>query len=590
MCTQDQWGVGQRIRLTSDILYGIARSLAYGFSHHNFYMFTGGSNFGFSAADGVTTAYAPDTAVDWLLLRHEPKFSTFAAFHRAIAALAPALLAAPLPPAPTPLGKSSEAALFGDVAFLSNRGYYADSSEAVLFRGAQYFLPNHTVVILQGKDVVFNTSAAPDGRLPAAGAGGAGGAGGASGAGSAPPAQPPAWSIITEAIGAGTRSAAAPRNSPPLEMLALTNNAVDYMYYSLPLPSATLNASELKVGTCGGSYVYAFIRTPGGEVSALPRLRLPVRPQATTHAQAQVQAQPLAGVEEEEEHVFALLGGGGMEGRASAAAAAAAAAPGTATLFIFISAMGLSTSPSPKSCKGLTSVAADKQDLTLLGWNSSWVLPGEARGYYTPQGAAAAPWAPVEPSGGTAPTSWFRALFDLPPAATGNSTAATGSTLPGSGSGNAQQQQQQQQQRYSYPPSAPPQLAYALDLTGATKGVLYVNGVNLGRYNLQAGQCAGSCAPPQHGSYCYIHWRNCGAPTQRYYHVPTALLQERGNLVVLFEETATVPVAGQGPVAPSPPPVPQQGRQGRGLSAAPPGAPRNLATVQLLALTEHPLQ
>ena len=41
------------------------------------YMLTGGSNWGLTAADAVTTAYAPDTAVDWLLLRHEPRFSAF---------------------------------------------------------------------------------------------------------------------------------------------------------------------------------------------------------------------------------------------------------------------------------------------------------------------------------------------------------------------------------------------------------------------------------------------------------------------------------------------------------------------------------
>jgi hypothetical protein len=179
-------------------------------------MLTGGSNFGFSAADGVTTAYAPDTAIDWLLLRHEPKFSTFAAFHRTIAALAPALLAAPLPPAPTPLGNTSEVSSFGDVAFLSNRAYFADASEVVFFRGAQFFLPNHTVVILNGTTVVFNTSAAPDAapaRQP-------------SPPQPPPRAAPPAWGVITETIGAGTRTATPATNSPPLEMLNLTNKYV----------------------------------------------------------------------------------------------------------------------------------------------------------------------------------------------------------------------------------------------------------------------------------------------------------------------------------------------------------------------------
>lgn len=54
----DQWGAAQRIRRPSDILYGVSRAVAYGLSHHNFYMFTGGNNYGFSAANGVTTACA----------------------------------------------------------------------------------------------------------------------------------------------------------------------------------------------------------------------------------------------------------------------------------------------------------------------------------------------------------------------------------------------------------------------------------------------------------------------------------------------------------------------------------------------------
>jgi hypothetical protein len=392
------------------------------------------------------------------------------------------------------------------VAFLSNRGYFADSSEVVAFRGAQFFLPNHTVVILNGTAVVFNTSAAADAPPPLP----------------LPPRRPvaaPAWGTITEAIGAGTRTAAPAANARPLEMLNLTNNEVDYMYYSLQLDTP-LNASELKVSTCGGEYVYAFAREGGG--GALVSL-LPAQP-----ARAPRDA-----------HAFSLPGEG----------------PAATALYILVSAMGLSTSPRPGSCKGLTAVAAGKRDLTLAGWASAWVLPGEEKGYYTPAGAATAPWAPVDASGGAAPTSWFRATFDLPP--------------PPPASGGP-----------AYPPGAPPQLAYAMDLLGATKGVLYVNGVNLGRYNLELGQCSGPCAPPQHGSYCYIHWHNCGLPTQRFYHVPSSLLVEKDNLVVLFEETALVPVPGQGPVAPSPPPRP--------TGAPPPGAPRNLATVQLVALTEHP--
>ena len=45
----------------------------------NRYMLTGGSNWGLTAADAVTTAYAPDTVIDWLLLRHEPRWTALKA-------------------------------------------------------------------------------------------------------------------------------------------------------------------------------------------------------------------------------------------------------------------------------------------------------------------------------------------------------------------------------------------------------------------------------------------------------------------------------------------------------------------------------
>ena len=218
--------------------------------------------------------------------------------------------------------------------------------------------------------------------------------------------------------------------------------------------------------------------------------------------------------------------------------------------------MGLSTSPSPGSCKGLVKARAGKTDLTSSGWRSSWKFPGEALQYYTPQGASSAPWVPVvDETGGGVVTSWFKTTLPLP-------------------------QSPQQQQREGST-TAPPQLAYALDLNGATKGVVWVNGVNLGRYNLEAGTCSGSCAPPQHGPICYIFWKNCGLPTQRYYHVPTAILTPGENLVVLFEETSTVPESGSGPVLPSPPPLPLTLR-------SPQPIPRNLSLVALVAFTAHP--
>ena len=403
---------------------------------------------------------------------------------------------------PTPVGVYCESAAYGDVILVSNTGLNDSSTEVVVVAGRPITMPNHTVVLLRASSgiVIFNTSAAADALLPARLA-----------AAPAPTpetaAAPTAWTTIVEHLGYGAKSASPAAGTPPLEMLNLTENTVDYAYYVLDVANP-VNARTLEVTTCGGEYVYAF--ADGTELE-----RHVARTARTQHS-------------------FSLF-------RSS-----------VQNISILVAAMGLSTSPSPQSCKGLVKVVAGNTSLTNAGWETRWVFAGEAAQVYTPAGAAAARWAPVASDGGNVPTSWFRTSFDLP------------QPLPGAAIAVAE--------------GAPPQLAYALDLAGATKGVAWVNGFNIGRYNLELGVCSGPCAPPLHGGACYIWWRNCGLPTQRYYHVPTSLLQPSDNLVVLFEEAAAVPSSGEGPVAPSPPPGAPQLR----------GTARDLSRVALVALTAHP--
>ena len=94
----DQWQVAQRVRLPTDQIYGIARFFAFGGSWHNFYMLTGGNNYGRQAGGDVVTAYAPDTAIDFLLLRHFPRFAHYGDFFRALRKHERQLLESPLAP------------------------------------------------------------------------------------------------------------------------------------------------------------------------------------------------------------------------------------------------------------------------------------------------------------------------------------------------------------------------------------------------------------------------------------------------------------------------------------------------------------
>jgi len=533
----DQWGVGQRVRRTSDILYGFSRAIAYGLTWHNFYMFTGGSNFGYQAAEGVTTAYANDVAVDSYLLRHEPKFTTVGSFHRTIQSISNELMSVS-PQPPVPVGTNCEVSTYGSILFISNKGWTSNESETLIVNGSSFFMPNHTVVILCQGQIVFNTSAASD-ELDTASSAASGATTRNDNEYNAPVTL--SWSTITEKLGqsSSNKSFIAQMGENPFEMLNLTRNLVDYMWYSLP--SVSFNASELKVTTCGGEYVYVYSNysstsssSSSSSIGPKPLKRLSSRSMSSSSTT----------------HSFAFADGATSNG-----------------IDILISAMGVNTFPSPTTCKGIQKVFADSVDLTKKGWVSSWIFKGEEDKIYTNQGAASANWSPVDSTGGDVPISWFKTLVDLPSSET--------LLLSSSESSHVNDPQ--------------PQLSYALDLLGATKGVAWVNGFNVGRYNLELGVCNGSCAPPMHGGHCYIFYRNCNEPTQRFYHVPTSILQPTGNLLVLFEETATVPVSGQGPVTPSPPPRPLQlssyhHQDERGIAIT----LRNLSSVKLVALTSHP--
>lgn len=218
------------------------------------------------------------------------------------------------------------------------------------------------------------------------------------------------------------------------------------------------------------------------------------------------------------------------------------AAPRNTTLFILSNAMGLANvDPQPSDGKGLVgrvvltcghaSALATTVDITNQAWTMAWPLAGETMQIYTAAGTDAVPWQPLAslPDPAAARQVWFRFHLDLP------------SVL-----GNAHRDDQQQATQL--------QTAFVLDLTGMTKGVAYVNGFSIGRYWLIVSGALSSCKEGQcalnfPGPVCYFHKKDCGRPTQHLYHVPTGLLKERGNLVVLFEESGGVRASDTSEVA-----------------------------------------
>jgi hypothetical protein len=690
----DQWGVAQRIRDPRDQLYGIARFVAHGGSWHNFYMVTGGNNYGKQSGGEVVTAYAPDTVIDYLLLRHQPRFDYYATFFRTLAEHTDVLLSAPVPAAqplpavparggggansssstawalslsactdtdPAHIGKldpsqqwalaadgvpttvqhrasglclalggsqsepslarctadpllqwtfeavsghiqstttrkcvsphappgtkchtcldvkagksgtldywdckpaesgqednqrfgrkqaesgitysaklcltaaangggGAELSEYGAISFISNT---ADADLIVTYSGRQFYMENHSVLIVNRASVtpsvLFNSSVVepvhpvaqplPHTPLPPKTAA----------------LRTSEWQAFEETVAAGLLYSNISEGGP-IEQLHFTHGFdTDYLFYVTAIAAAEKYTIKI-TGAGSGTIFYTYV---DGVLldSTAPDKR-------DSHRRAG--SYTASGVASPPSHLRGLSQPSPLPQQQQQ--------PRTASLQILSTAMGLSNGGvGPTSRKGLfasgplagsSRVLVNGVDVTTdRAWEHRWMLKGEHLRVFTEEGGSSVPWRPAAAIPGTATLVWFKATFDLP--------AAVAAPVGGSVTSHNSSQ-------------SPAQLSYALHLVGMTKGVAYVNGFELGRYWLRAGQCTGKCAPPVKNGHCYMHWKGCGEPTQSLYHVPTPVLKPTGNLVVLFEETASV-----------------EGNQPR----------RNLEGVKLLALTAHP--
>ena len=372
----DTWGFGHRVRWTSDILYGMARFLSYGGAYHNFYMLTGGNNYGLRAGRDATTAYAPDTAIDNLLLRHEPRFSTLQAFFAVVRSIESELLNQSVPVQPTPLQPSlqtanatAEAHEYGNVAFLANYGETALESNAFEYQGKSYFIPNHTVVILDASSqtVLFNTSATSVISNPQ------------DAPGKAHHKQIPItnWSMFQEEVGYGAVRHS-PQKSP--EQLNITKNKSDYMWYSFK----TKQVGKIAVQAIGeGGYHYVYVN---GQLSDAVSTESIIKDGNKTSAVDRRLGEILDTKRQKTQvHIFSV-------------------------------AMGLSTTVSPQTGKGLKSVAIGGNHHNHTTFATAWKLKGEELEIYTGKGAERVTWKPMEGSI-LEPTDgllWLRGSFEVP--------------------------------------------------------------------------------------------------------------------------------------------------------------------------------
>mmetsp|Transcript_25590 Transcript_25590/g.50082 ORF Transcript_25590/g.50082 Transcript_25590/m.50082 type:complete len:1016 (+) Transcript_25590:3-3050(+) len=186
-------------------------------------------------------------------------------------------------------------------------------------------------------------------------------------------------------------------------------------------------------------------------------------------------------------------------------------------------AMGVSNNQvAPTMAKGVMNVTINNVTLSKQPWTHKWVLEGEDKKIFLVDGddddddddrVDDVPWVPSSEITPNETAVWFRSYIDLP-----------SDGLHQWGTGGPQ----------------PANIAFALYLGTMNKGTAYVNGFNIGRFNAQPGEgdCSSAgCAPPRHGTHCYMRYKGCDEPTQTLYHIPYYLLKPKANLVVLFEES-----------------------------------------------------
>lgn len=147
-------------RAAEDLAFSVARFFSKNGTLANYYMYYGGTNFGRTASSFVTTRYYDEAPLDEYGLQREPKWGHLRDLHSALRLCKKALLWGTH--SVEKMGEDLEARIYEKpgtsvcAAFLCNNNTRVPAT--VTFRGAQYYLPPHSISILPDcKTVVYNT-------------------------------------------------------------------------------------------------------------------------------------------------------------------------------------------------------------------------------------------------------------------------------------------------------------------------------------------------------------------------------------------------------------------------------------------------
>jgi hypothetical protein len=304
------------------------------------------------------------------------------------------------------------------------------------------------------------------------------------------------WSRFQEPRTADPSVAGTTTVASPGDMVALNARASDYAWYSTAIPAAALRAAP--VGANDDSERKGYGAPSASDEVAM---RISVRLFAETVAHVYFDGAYVATLNNEAHNgIVAVVNASFALPQHAAIASLSTAPAATPTkLAILAACVGLSADKATTGDVGRCGIDGivhlSGVDLSANRWTVQPRLWGEAKRLPAPSGASAVTWTPLAlPSLETAsslvssPAAWLQATFDVP-AGYFDRDAAAGS---------------------------PPPLA--VDLSGARKGHVYLNGFDCGKY--------------------WYDGESGNHTMQRYYQLPPDYVVPRGNRIVLFEEFA----------------------------------------------------
>lgn len=476
------WG-----RSMADQALSVMKWFARGGSHMNYYMWTGGNNYGRWTGDSITHMYAVDAIVCPDGHPHEPKFSHSAAMHKAIATVAeiiahsPAQLdhGVPMTEVVTAYKYKHGAA---EAVFLENTG---QETETVTLAGTEFHVPGGSSSLLHCADCstaadgaqyveLFNSAtagAAPKKhrelkKLPIEGS----------------------WMkweepLLSSDLKPGMVSESSVFRSPePMDMTNLTHfSGVDptrlstFAFYESKLSAEHLSAAtQLTVKSFEAMGLSAFV--DGKLVGTAHEI---------THGNGAAKTLTLPQ---------------GPDGNSTDMLSHAAAG---STLTILAEELGYANYGFKNEILKGIAVAADAVKMNGAAVAGPWTMRGGLAGehlkVYQPESSDAIVWKPV--SGAVEPATWLKVSFATP---------------SGVADGAAQ---------------------LHLDVNGLQRGRIWLNGYEVGRYWTLA---------RNDGSACPFGAKEC--PTQQFYHLPAAWLAKAGakNELVVFEVLGAASVKSVG--------------------------------------------